>query len=123
MSSVKAFPEGLKWIECKRGIGGKNSPVRYISEQDPVQDALEKTKKTTYFKLTLPNTGNELKVAVWASGTPKQFLLHVRSAIHACMQMGLDMSFADAEKAVKTAKLNAEIAKEEYTQLRNSKKK
>eukprot|EP00804_Cyclotella_cryptica_P008126 CCRYP_004607-RC/>CCRYP_004607-RC protein AED:0.50 eAED:0.70 QI:0/0/0.33/1/0/0/3/204/214 len=75
MSSVKAFPEGLKWIECERGIGGKNSPVRYIPEQDPLQDALEKTKKTTYFKLTLPNT------------------------------------------------LDAEIAEEEYTQLRNSKKK
>eukprot|EP00804_Cyclotella_cryptica_P028380 CCRYP_016426-RA/>CCRYP_016426-RA protein AED:0.65 eAED:1.00 QI:0/-1/0/1/-1/1/1/0/79 len=79
MSSVKAFPKGLKWVECERGIGGKNSPA----EQDPVQDVLEKTKKTTYFKLTLPNTGNELKVAIWASGTPEQFLLHVRSAIHA----------------------------------------
>eukprot|EP00804_Cyclotella_cryptica_P006157 CCRYP_020820-RA/>CCRYP_020820-RA protein AED:0.47 eAED:0.47 QI:159/1/0.5/1/0/0/2/0/56 len=56
MSSVKASPKGLKWVECERGIGGKNSPVRYIPEQDPVQDALEKTKKTTYFKLTLPNT-------------------------------------------------------------------
>jgi len=73
MSSMKAFPKGLKWIECERGIGGKNSPVRYI----PEQDALEKNKKTTYFKLTLPNTGNELKVAVWVSGTPKQFLLHI----------------------------------------------
>eukprot|EP00804_Cyclotella_cryptica_P020486 CCRYP_019797-RA/>CCRYP_019797-RA protein AED:0.38 eAED:0.38 QI:0/-1/0/1/-1/1/1/0/113 len=113
MSSVKAFPEGLKWIECEHGIGGKNSPVGYIPEQDPVQDALAKTKKTTYFKLTLPNMGNELKVAVWASGTPEQFLLHVRSAIHACKQMGLDTSFTDAEKAVKTAKLDAEIVKEE----------
>eukprot|EP00804_Cyclotella_cryptica_P004160 CCRYP_014541-RA/>CCRYP_014541-RA protein AED:0.42 eAED:1.00 QI:0/0/0/1/1/1/2/0/283 len=37
--------------------------------------------------------------------------------------MGLDTSFADAEKAVKTAKLDTEIAKEEYTQLRNSEKK
>jgi hypothetical protein len=25
--------------------------------------------------LTLPNTGSELKVAIWASGTPEQFLL------------------------------------------------
>eukprot|EP00804_Cyclotella_cryptica_P005287 CCRYP_015803-RA/>CCRYP_015803-RA protein AED:0.36 eAED:1.00 QI:0/0/0/1/1/1/2/0/297 len=123
MSSVKAFPEGLKWIEFARGIGGKNSPLRYIQEQDPVQDALKKTKKTTYFKLTLPNTGNELKVAVWVSGTPEQFLLHVRSTIHACKQMGLDTSFADAEKAVKTAKLDTEITKKEYKQLRNSEKK
>ena len=77
MTSVKAFPEELKWIECTCSIGGTNSPVHYIPEQDPVQDAHEKNKKTTYFKLTLPNTGNELKVAVWASGTPEQFLLHV----------------------------------------------
>ena len=80
MSSAKSNPEGLKVVECERGVGGKNAPIRYIPEQDPVQDALEKTKKTTYFKLTLPNTGNELKVAIWASGTPEQFLLHVRTA-------------------------------------------
>eukprot|EP00804_Cyclotella_cryptica_P007465 CCRYP_002661-RA/>CCRYP_002661-RA protein AED:0.40 eAED:1.00 QI:0/-1/0/1/-1/1/1/0/374 len=123
MSSVKAFPEGLKWVECERGIGGKNSPVRYIPEQDPVQDALEKTKKTTYFKLTLPNTGNELKVAVWASGTPEQFLLHVRSAIHAYKQLGLDTDFAAAEKAVETAKIEAELAKQEYVTVRNAEKK
>jgi hypothetical protein len=123
MSSVKAFPEGLNWIECECGIGGKNSPVCYIPEQDPMQDARKKTKKTTYFKLTLPNTGNELKVAVWASGTPEQFLLHECSTIHASKQMGLDTSFANAEKTVKTAKLDTEIAKEGYTQLRNSEKK
>eukprot|EP00804_Cyclotella_cryptica_P014523 CCRYP_004822-RA/>CCRYP_004822-RA protein AED:0.00 eAED:0.00 QI:22/-1/0/1/-1/1/1/0/85 len=75
MSSVKAIPKGLNWVECEYGIGGKNSPVCYITEQDPMQDVLEKNKKTTYFKLTLPNTGDELKVAVWASRTPEQFLL------------------------------------------------
>eukprot|EP00804_Cyclotella_cryptica_P015513 CCRYP_003554-RA/>CCRYP_003554-RA protein AED:0.37 eAED:1.00 QI:0/0/0/1/1/1/2/0/455 len=123
MSSVKAFPKGLKWVECEHGVGGKNSPIRYIPEQDPVQDALAKDKKTTYFKLTLPNMGNELKVAVWAPGTPKQFLLHVRSVIHACKQMGLDTNFAEAERAVETAKLDAEIAKEEFMKLRNSEKK
>jgi hypothetical protein len=94
MSSLKAFPEGLKWIECEHGVGGKYSWIRYISEQDPIQDALKKAKKTTYVKLTLPNTGNELKVAVWASGTPEQFVLHVCSVFHACKQMGLDANFA-----------------------------
>ena len=88
-----------------------------------MQDALEKNKKTTYFKLTLPNTGNELTVIVWVSGTPGQFLLHLHSAIHMYKQMGLDMSFAKAEMAVETAKLDAEITKGEYTQLRNIEKK
>ncbi len=77
MSLVTSTPKGLKVVECERGMGGKNTPIRYIPEQDPVQDALKKTKKTTYFKLTLPNTGNELKVAIWASGTPEQFLMHI----------------------------------------------
>eukprot|EP00804_Cyclotella_cryptica_P023073 CCRYP_000323-RA/>CCRYP_000323-RA protein AED:0.46 eAED:0.51 QI:0/-1/0/1/-1/1/1/0/141 len=122
MSSVKAIPEGLKWVECE-GAWREELPIRYIPEQDPVQDALAKDKKTTYFKLTLPNTGNELKVAVWASGTPEQFLLHVRSAIHACKQMGLDTDFAAAEKAVETAKIEAELAKQDYATARNAEKK
>ena len=71
MSSKKLIPKGLKTVECGCGMGQKNSPKCYIPEQDPVQDALEKSKKTTYFKLTLPNNGNELKVAIWASGTPE----------------------------------------------------
>ena len=122
MSSAKAFPEGLKWIECELGVGGKNAPIRYIPEQDPVQDALKKSKKTTYVKLTLPNTGNELTVAVWVSGTPEQFVLHVRSAIHACKQMGLDANFAKAEQTVINAELEAKLAKTEYVKIHSSKK-
>ena len=84
------MPEGLKLLECERGVGGKNSPIRYIPETDPVQEALEKSKKTIYFKLRLPNMGSKLTVALWASGTPEQFILHVCSAINACKQMEQD---------------------------------
>jgi hypothetical protein len=73
ISFAKSVPEGLSEL----GIGGKNSPIRYTPEKDPVQEALEKTKKTKYFKLMLTHTGSELKVVLWASGTPKQFILHV----------------------------------------------
>ena len=71
MSFVKSVPEGLKLPDCERGVGGKNSPIRSIPEKDPVQEALEKSKKNNYFKLTLLNTGSELKVALWVSGTPE----------------------------------------------------
>ena len=87
MSFAKYVPEQLKLSDCKRGVGGKNSPIRYIPEKNPVQEALEKNKKTNYFKLTLPHTGSKLKVALWVYGTPEQFILHVRSAIHTCQQM------------------------------------
>ena len=77
MSFAKSVPEGLQLSECKRGVGGKNLPIRYIPEKDPVQEALEKNKKTNYFKLMLPHRGSKFKVALWASGTPEQFVLHV----------------------------------------------
>jgi hypothetical protein len=83
MSFAKSVPVGLKLSGCERGVGGRNSPIGYIPEEDPIQEALKKSKKTNYFKLPLPNMGSKLKVALWASGTPKQFILHVRSAIHA----------------------------------------
>jgi hypothetical protein len=123
MSFAKSVPEGLQLSECERGIGGKNSPIRYISEKDPVQKALEITKKTNYFKLMLPNTGNELKVALWASRTPEQFILHVRSAIHACKQMEHDVKYQNAKEAVAMANLDLGIKKEEYAQVCTLEKK
>jgi hypothetical protein len=47
MSFAKSVPERLKLSECKRGIGGKNLPIHYIPEKDPLQEALEKSKKLT----------------------------------------------------------------------------
>ena len=117
MSFTKSVPEELKLSECKRGVGGKNSPIRYIPEKDPVQETLKKTKKTNYFKLTLPNTGSELKVALWASRTPEQFILHVSSAIHACKQMEHDVKYQNAKEAVATANLDLEIKKDKYAQV------
>ena len=109
--------------ECERGVGGKNSPIRYIPESDPIQEALEKEKKVTYFKLTLPSMKSEMSMAQWASGTPEQFLWHVRAAIHACKQMELDANFIRAQDAVTTAELNLEMAKESYAMVCNSEKK
>ena len=48
MSFTKSLPGGLKLSECEQGIGGKNSSIRYIPEEDPVQEALKKNKKTNY---------------------------------------------------------------------------
>jgi hypothetical protein len=62
-------------------------------------------------------------MAIWASGTPEQFLLHVHTAIHVCKQLGLDANFANAEKAVTNAKLDADLAKTEYAQVHSSEKK
>ena len=64
MSFAKSFPKWIKVSECKWGIGGKNSPIRYIPKKDHVQEVLEKNNMTNYFKLTLPHMGSERKVAL-----------------------------------------------------------
>lgn len=78
-----------------------------------MQDALA-NKKTIYFKSTLLNTVNELKVAVWAPWTPNQFQLHVHTATHACKKMRINTSFANTKKDIEATILDVEIIKGEY---------
>ncbi len=87
-----------------------------------MQDALEKNKMTTYFKWTLPNTGNKLKVAIWASRTPKQFLLHVRTAMQVCKQLCLETKEANAMMVLEAAYFELDAIKAEYTKLAKSAK-
>jgi len=110
MSLSKAVPEGLMDVECEHGVGGKNSPICYIPEQDPIQEALETKHQPTRVKFTLPS-GSEMKKMRWASGTPEHFLLHVRGAIHAIKEMELHTNFHEAEEAVETANIDLNIAK------------
>ena len=123
MSVVKSNLERLKVVECECLVGDKNARIHYIPEQDPVQDALDKTKKTTYFKLTLPNTGNDLKVAIWASSrTPKQLLLHFHTAMHICKQLGLETKEAGAMMALEAAYCELDAAKVEYANAKQKMK-
>ena len=109
----KAVPEGLKSVECERGIGHKNLPICYILEQDPIQEALETKHQPTSFKLSLPS-GSEMRMMMWASGTPKHFLIHVRGAIHAIKEMELGTKSKEAVKTVKSVTLEVNLAKMTY---------
>ena len=109
----KAVPEGLKSVECERGVGGKNSPIRYILEQDPIQEALETKHQPTSFKLSLPS-GSEMRMVRWASGTPEHFLIHVRGAIHAIKEMELDTKFQEAPKEVESPIVEVDLTKMQY---------
>ena len=66
--------------------------------------------------------GSKFK-ALWASGTPEQFVLHVRSTIHACKQMEHDVNLSKAKEAVANATLDLDIQKEEYMQVHSMEKK
>lgn len=101
----------------------KEFPYFYIPEHGPMQDAFEKTEKTTYFKLSLLNTGNKLKVDIWASGNPEQFLLHVRTVVYIFKQLGLDTDFANASVAVEVIYSKLYAAKAEFAELAKVTKK
>jgi hypothetical protein len=71
----------------------------------------------------LPHTGSKLKVTLLASRTPKQFILHVPSAIHTCKHMEHGINFSKAKEDVANATLELKIKKEEYVQVHNSERK
>ncbi len=102
--------------------GRKNSPICFIPKQDHIEDYLEKTKKSIYFKLTLPNTQNELKEVIWAFG-PEQFRLHVRTAIHVCKQIGLDTNYTNVTTVLEATYCELDATKTEYSQLAKATKK
>ena len=89
----------------------------------PRRILFKRYKKTNYFKLTLPRMGSKLNVTLWASQTPEEFILHVRSMILACKQMGHEVNFSKAKKAVVNATLDLEKKSEEYAQVCSSEKK
>ncbi len=55
-----------------------------------------------------------MRMARWASGTPKHFLIHVQGAIHAIKEMALDKKFQEAVKAVQSASLEGNLVKMTY---------
>ncbi len=97
MSSEKIAPMGLKHQECEHGRSGEKAPIRYMPEQDPVQEALE--LKPESMKCTFTN-GSETRVTVWSGhGTNEQFLLHVNKVASVAKNMGLYSAFDDAKAA------------------------
>ena len=61
--------------------------------------------------MTLPNTENEPKVAIWASGTPEQFFLHVQTAMHVCKLVRLDTIYANATTVLEAAYCKLDVMK------------
>jgi hypothetical protein len=103
--------------------GGKNPPIHYIPKQDPIRDALETKTKTTYFKLMLPVSCNGMRVAIWASSTLKNFLIHVHGMVLIIKHMSLDTQFQKAADTVEKLKIDLDIAKDAHSKAKKNHKK
>ena len=71
----------------------------------------------------LSNTGSKLKVAIWVSRTPEQFLLHVHTAMHVSKQIGLNTKEANAMMVLKAVSCKLDAAKVEYAKLEKTPRK
>ena len=107
MSERNGVVKGLKDQECEKGTNPKRPPIAYVPVIDEVQEKLnlERSEGSTY-TIKLPND-TRFQAGVWFSGTPEQFLNHVKQALNAIKRMGLFEGYNTAyEKREKFRKLH-----------------
>jgi hypothetical protein len=93
MTERNGVLNGLKDQECERGNRTKQPPIPYVPVVDEVQDTINaNSREPRTQKIKLPNK-TEFQAGVWNSGTPEEFLSHVKQAIHACDRMGLFLDY------------------------------
>ena len=98
MTDRNGVIKGLRDQECERGTVTRRPPIPYVPVNDEVQDALNINHKERLQKFKLPN-GTEFNAGIWYTGTPEEFLNHVKQAVHACERLGYFKNYQAAKKA------------------------
>ena len=91
--------KGLKNQECERGGNAQCPPIAYVPIIDKVQDALSANSKEPCTEKIKLDNGATFQAGIWHSGTPEEFLNHVKQAVHACKRKGLFSDYAKVLKA------------------------
>ena len=84
-------------------------PIPYVPVVDKVQETLAAKKEPRYDTFELPNK-MKFKVHIWETGTPEEFLNHVKQALNTCERVG---HFENYKKALQTRKKARRSAKKE----------
>ena len=98
MTNRNGVIKGLRDQECERGTVTRRPPIPYVPVNDEVQDALNINHKERLQKFKLPN-GMEFNAGIWYTGTPEEFLNHVKQAVHACERLGYFNIYQTAKMA------------------------
>lgn len=61
-------------------------------------------------------------MAIWASGTPEHFLIHLHGVVHVIKYMGLLTKFKEQYGTVESAKLDWEIGKDAFSKSKKESK-
>jgi hypothetical protein len=96
MSSEKQVPVMLRHDKMERGHHGKNAPICYVPEQDPVQDSLvESTVSTNTVKMP---GGTKTHLKVWNGQGANEAFLDYADQIGALIK---SLGYWTASKAAK----------------------
>ena len=88
----------------------KRPPIPYVPVIDEVQDAIALNNSgSSTEKLKMPN-GTTISAGVWISGTPEQFLNHVKNTLNYIKRKGLFNDNMTAYKKAKEARKKANAA-------------
>ena len=113
MTDRNGVIKGLRDQECEKGTVARRPPIPYVPVNDEVQDALNINHKERLQKFKLPN-GTEFNAGIWYTGTPEEFLNHVKQAVHACERLGYFKNYQAAKKAHGESKKAHSDAVSEY---------
>jgi hypothetical protein len=110
MSDRHGVLRGLRDQECEKGVLVKRPPIPYVPVVDEVQDviALNNSGNNTE-KLKMPN-GTTISARVRISGTPEQFLNHVKNTLNYIKHKGLFNDNMTAYKKALEARKKANAA-------------
>jgi hypothetical protein len=98
MSEQNGVVKGLKDQECEKEAILRRPPVSYVPVIDEVQEQLNSKLSGKRYKKLSTLAGTSFNVGVWYSGTPEQFLLHVKQAMHVVKRAGLVDTYYSARK-------------------------
>ena len=112
--SERTGAKGLNDQECKRGKCVRRPPIPYVPVIDEVQETLAAKREPQYDTFELPNK-TKFKVRIWDTGTPEEFLNHVKQALNTCERVG---HFEDYTKALQTREKAKRNAKKEEENIK-----
>ena len=109
MAERNGVLKGLKDQECEKGNRSKRPPIPYVPVVDEIQEAYNAGIKERTQKIKLPDK-TEFHAGIWYTGTPEEFLNHVKQAVDACKRMGYFDKYKDSLDARNKANGRYEIA-------------
>jgi hypothetical protein len=120
MSKRSGIIKGLKDQECEKGAISRRPPIACVPVTNEVQEQLNSNLSGKRMEKLTMLDGVTFHVGIWYSGTPEQFLLHVKQAMHSVKQAGLVDEYYSAHKKCIAAHANWDKA---VTSIVNYKKK